>query len=61
MKIEWLVTNLTSVESPDRAKRDILGTFLNIFLLVQAVIVTGEPLCGMGIPSRALVTLLRAI
>ena len=31
MKIEWLVTDVTAVESPDRAERAIFGVILGIF------------------------------
>ena len=41
MKREWLVTNVTAVGSPDRAERDILRMFLDVFGPVQAAIVVG--------------------
>ena len=50
MKIEWLVTDVTSIGSPDRAERDIFGTILNVFWPIQAVFVAGEPLCHVEIP-----------
>ena len=51
MKIEWLVTDVTAVESPERAERAILEVLLGVFWLIQAVFVVGEPLCGVGPPS----------
>ena len=59
MKIEWLVTNVTAVGSPDRAKRAILGVILagDFFCPIQAVFVVKEPLCDVKNPSRALITL----
>ena len=52
MKIEWLVTDVTPVGSPDRAERDILGMIFDVFQPIQAAIVVGrEPLCDMRIPS----------
>ena len=52
MKIEMLVTDVTAVRFPDRARRAILGTILagRFFLTIQAVFVVGEPLCGVGTP-----------
>ena len=49
MKSEWLVANVLSVGSPDRAERDILGVILGVFWPVQATFVGGEPLCDVGI------------
>ena len=43
MKIEWLVTNVTSVGSPDRAEHAILGAILGIFWPIQATFVVEEP------------------
>ena len=53
MNIEWLVTNVTGVRSPDRAEPAILGVVLagRFFGLIQAVFVGKEPLCGIGTPS----------
>ena len=42
MKTERLVTNVTAVGSPDRAKRDILGVILDVFWSIQATFVVGE-------------------
>ena len=50
MKTKWLVANVTAVESPARAKRDILGMILDGFPPIQADFVVGEPVCGVGIP-----------
>ena len=41
MKIEWLVTDVTAVESPDRGERAGLEV---IYFVV------GEPLCDVGPP-----------
>ena len=51
MKIEWLVANVTTVGSPDRAKHAILGIILDIFGSFQAIFVVRELLCDVGIPS----------
>ena len=51
MKIEWLVANVTPVESPDRAERDLLGMLLDVFWPIQATVMVGQPLCDIGIPS----------
>ena len=57
MKREWLVTDATAVESPDRAERANLGviTYIlmagSIFWPIQAVSVVGEPLCDVETPS----------
>ena len=51
MKTEWLVTNVTSVGSTDRAERAIFLGFLGIFRPIQAVFVAGEPLFDVGISS----------
>ena len=61
MKIEWLITNVTAVGSPDRAERAISGMILGIFCLIQATFVVGEPLCDVRAPSWALITLFRTI
>ena len=51
MKIEWLVADVISVRSPDRAEHDILGVMLDVFWPTQAAFVAREPLCDLGIPS----------
>ena len=53
MKIEWLVTDVTAVGSPDRTEHAILRVILagRFFLPSQAVFVSGEPLCDAGTPS----------
>ena len=51
MKTEWLVINVTAVESPGRAERVILGVILGIFWSIQAVFVVGGPVCGVLTPS----------
>ena len=53
MKIEWLVTNVSAVGSPDKAEHAILGVVLaGRFLSIQGVFVTGEPLCDVGTPAE---------
>ena len=44
MKTEWLITDLTSVRSLDRAERENLGMLSDVFWSVQAAIaiVVGE-------------------
>ena len=62
MKIEWLVTNVTGIRSPDRAEHAIWELFWRGLLWqIQAVFVVGGPLCDVGTPSRALIILLRGI
>ena len=51
MKIEWLVTNMTSVKSHASAEYAIFGGILDFLWPIQAVIVIGEPLCDVEIPS----------
>ena len=54
MKSEWLITEVTAVESPVRAERAILGAILAIgvwFWQIQAVFVVGEPLSNVGTTS----------
>ena len=53
MKIEWLVTDVTPVEFPDRAERAIMGLILAKlgFGQIQAVFAVGEPLCDVGTSS----------
>ena len=51
MKIEWLITNATSVGPPARAEHDILGMILDVIRPVQPAIVVKEPLCDMEIHS----------
>ena len=48
MKIKWLVANVTSVGSPDRAERYILGIILDVFWPIQDVFVVREPLYDAG-------------
>ena len=61
MKTEWLVTNVTPVGSPERAERDILGIILDVFSANSGRFLVMEPLCDVGNPSWALITLLRVI
>ena len=51
MKIEWLVTGVTPVGSPDGVERSILGVILGNFWPIQATFVVGEPLYDVGIPT----------
>ena len=55
MKIEWLVTDVTAVRSPDIAERAILGAILAgaLFCPIQCVFVIGEPLCDVGTPPES--------
>ena len=52
MKIEWLVADVTAVESLDRAERAILERFLTgcVFGQLRSFCVR-EPLCDVGTPS----------
>ena len=43
MKIEWLVTDVTAVGDPDRAKRAILGV-----ILVGHFLANPGRICGQG-------------
>ena len=61
MKIEWLITDVPAVRSPDRAERAILGMILGVFWPIQALFVIGEPLCDVRSPSLALITLFRVV
>ena len=60
MKSMGLIVNVTSVGSPD-TEGEMLGVSLDGFWPIQDTFVTGEPLCDVGIPSEALITLLRII
>ena len=52
MKIEWLVTDVTSVDSPDRAERTIFRVILRVFFwLIHATFVVGKPFYYVGTPS----------
>ena len=52
MKIEGMIVNETSVGSPARAERDILGVIVDVCLLIQAAfVVREEPVCDLGIHS----------
>ena len=48
MKIEWLIANVTSFGSPDKAEPDIFGMILDIFWKVQAAFVPRETLFDVG-------------
>ena len=50
LKIDWLVTDVTSVGSPNRAECDIFGVILDVFWPVQAVIVDET---SVGSPATA--------
>ena len=50
MKIEWLVTDVTSVRSRARAERDIFGVIFGVSWAVQTAILVGEPLGDVRIP-----------
>ena len=53
MKIDWLITNLTTFGSPDRDERAIWEVILGraVFWPIQAVFVIREPLCDIGTSS----------
>ena len=52
MNTEWSVTDVTAVESSDRANIAILGILLAVcFWTIQAVFVVGEQRCHVGTPS----------
>ena len=51
MKLKWLITDVTAVGPPKRAKCENLGVFFDVIWQIQAAIVVREPLCGTGIPS----------
>ena len=56
LKIEWLITNVTAVECPDRAERAILGLiFVRFFLPIQALLLVREQLYRVGTPSWTLI------
>ena len=63
MKIEWLISDIIAVRSPDRVERAILKLILadHYFLPIQAVFVVDESICDVGAQSWALTTLLRVI
>ena len=53
MKLEWLVTDVTAVGTPDRAERAInFGSDFGwaFFWPIRAVFVAGEPLGDVGPP-----------
>ena len=51
MKIEGLIADMTSVGSPARAERDILGVILDVLWPIQSAFVARVPLCDVGVPS----------
>ena len=52
MKMEWLVTDVTPVESPHSPECAILGViFAGFFFVDEATFVVGEPLCDVRTPS----------
>ena len=51
MKIEWLVTDVTSAESPVRAEPGFFGLILDVFWPIQATFVVGEPFCDVGMAN----------
>ena len=50
MRTEWLVADVTSVRSPDRGEREILGMILGVFWSFQVASVIEEPRCDVGAP-----------
>ena len=59
--MECFIVNEKSAGSPARAERGILGVVYGVFGTIQALFVVGQPLCDVGVPSQALITLLRDI
>ena len=53
MKIEWLVTDVTAIGTPDRAERAVLGVDLagRFCWPIQDIFVVAEPLCDVGTSS----------
>ena len=58
MRLEWLIANITAVESPARIEGAFFGNF-GYFWPIQPAIVVGELLCEVEILSLALKTSLR--
>ena len=52
MELQWLVTDVTAVGSPDIAEDAILEVILSgaLFWPIQCVFMVGEPLCDVGTP-----------
>ena len=50
MRIEWLVSDVTPIVSPERAERDIFGVILGVFWPIQTANVAGESLCDLETP-----------
>ena len=51
MKLEWLLTNVTAVRSPDKAECAILGVILAERFFANSGRICGrEPLCDVGTP-----------
>ena len=59
MKTEWLVTNVTAIGFPASAESELFWVILDLFWLIRAAFVVGEPLCELEMPSLGLKTLLR--
>ena len=53
MKLEWLVTHVTTMGPPGRAEYAILGVILagRVFLPIQDIFVVAEQLCDVGTSS----------
>ena len=51
MKTEWLVTNMTAIGFPARAESELFWVILDVFWLIWAAFVVGEPLSDLGFPS----------
>ena len=59
MKTGWLVTNMTAIWFPVRAESELFWVILDVFWLIRAAFVVGEPPCELEMPSLGLKTLLR--
>ena len=51
MKIEWLITNVTAVETPVSAESDGFWVILDVFWLSCVAFAVEEPLCDLEITS----------
>ena len=63
MEIEWLIANVTAVESPDRAELSIFGVILAGHFLANSgrIFGHGSPLCDVETPSCGIISLLMVI
>ena len=61
MKIEWLVTNVTPVVSPDKTKRDIFRVIFDVYLANSGHFCGQEASFRFRILLLSLIPLLRVI